>query len=431
MKKNCILGAGLTGLSVAYFLKEESVILEKNNVAGGLCRSFKKGPFTYDIGGHIIFSKDKEVLDFMVKILGKNVRKLYRNNKIYFKKRYVKYPFENGLNDLPKEEAFNCLYYFIKNDYPEPTNFKEWIYNRFGKGIGEAYLEPYNKKIWKYPLDKISLGWVERVPKPPLEDVIKSAIGIETEGYTHQLYFYYPISGGIQSLTDSIKDSLPRAKVDIKLNQEVSSVKKINNHWLIETSKGTKIEAERLISTIPIFNLIKCIKDIPPRVKEAVNNLVFNRIFIVFIGINNPNLKDMTALYIPDEDIIFHRIVFNGYFGDECTGKQNSAITAEITYPPDSDLKKLKDQEIINRVISDLEKLALINKKDVFETDVKRIPYAYVVYDKNYNKNVEIIGDYFKKQGIYLCGRFSEFEYINMDACIKHAMDLVERLKDE
>ena len=135
-------------------------------------------------------------------LLGDNVHRARRNNKIFYKGRYVKYPFENGLFDLEPQDRFECLYHYIKNDYPPPqTNFKEWIYHHFGKGLAEKYLIPYNEKIWNVPAEELGLEWVDgRVPKPPLEDVIKAAVGVETEGYTHQLYFNYPAHGGIESL---------------------------------------------------------------------------------------------------------------------------------------------------------------------------------------------------------------------------------------
>ena len=424
--ESIILGAGLTGLSLSHFLDRKSLILEKDKTIGGLCRTFKKGPFSYDIGGHIMFSKDKEILDFMVKILGNNVKKLYRNNKVYIKGKYLKYPFENGLNALEKEDIFYCLYNFLKNDYPKPKNFKEWIYHRFGKGIGELYLEPYNKKIWKYPLEKMSLGWVERVPKPPIEDIIKSALGIETEGYTHQLYFYYPKIGGIQSLVESIREK-SKNKSGLITDFKIKSIKKINNTW--EITDGTNAyKTTTLISSIPIFELIKLVEGIPPKVKDAVNKLVFNRMYIVLIGLNNPNLKDKTALYVPDKDIIFHRIVFNKYFGEEYTSKSKSAITAEITFAPESGLESQSEKDIIEKVIEDLIKLKLIKKEEVCDTDFKKIEYAYVVYDKDYDKNIKLIKEYFNKIGIHLCGRFAEFQYLNMDACIRHSFELAKEL---
>ncbi|HEX9912167.1 MAG TPA: NAD(P)-binding protein, partial [candidate division Zixibacteria bacterium] len=184
-----ILGGGLTGLTIASQLKGEFEVLEKNSECGGLCRSLKEEGFSFDYGGaHIIYSKTKSSVDFMLKTLGENWHPGKRNNKIYYKDRFVKYPFENGLSDLPKEDNYECLYYYLKNDYPQPSNFGEWIYYTFGKGIAEKYLLPYNRKVWNIKPEDMSLHWVEgRVPKPPLEDVIKSAIGISTEGYTHQL----------------------------------------------------------------------------------------------------------------------------------------------------------------------------------------------------------------------------------------------------
>ncbi len=97
MKKIGILGGGVAGLSLSYFLGPDSEILEKDDQCGGLCRSFEKDGFTYDIGGHIMFSKDQEILDFEVDLLKGKLNQLYRRNSVWFKGRFVKYPFENGL----------------------------------------------------------------------------------------------------------------------------------------------------------------------------------------------------------------------------------------------------------------------------------------------------------------------------------------------
>ena len=74
--KTAILGGGLTGLTLARFLSgagEEVVVLEAETSIGGLCRSRKESGFTFDTGGsHIIFSKDEEVLRFMLAVLGEN-----------------------------------------------------------------------------------------------------------------------------------------------------------------------------------------------------------------------------------------------------------------------------------------------------------------------------------------------------------------------
>ena len=74
-------------------------------------------------------------------------------------------------------------------------------------------------------MDKISTVWVERIPQPPVEDIIKSAFGIPTEGYTHQLYFYYPKVGGIQSLIRAFEEHI---KDRIVTNFEVKSIREMD-----------------------------------------------------------------------------------------------------------------------------------------------------------------------------------------------------------
>ncbi len=189
-----ILGGGLTGLTLARLLSERGeqiILLEAGHQIGGLCRSRTTGGFTFDTGGsHIIFSKDTEVLAFMRRMIAGNEQRNDRNTKIFYKGTFVKYPFENGLYELPPEDRFFCINGFIrtliaveKGELPLPQNFREWIYYTFGPGIAECYMVPYNEKIWKYPTEKMSLHWVDgRIPRPPVEDIIKSAIGIEHGG---------------------------------------------------------------------------------------------------------------------------------------------------------------------------------------------------------------------------------------------------------
>ena len=78
-----------------------------------------------------------------------------------------------------------------------------------------TYLEPYNRKIWKFDPSFMDTQMVERIPKPPKNDIINSAKGIKSEGYKHQLYFQYPKSKGIQALFDAYYSSLNMKKQDL------------------------------------------------------------------------------------------------------------------------------------------------------------------------------------------------------------------------
>ena len=214
-----ILGGGICGLALQRFLSHTSEVLEAESRPGGLCRTFSKEGFSYDIGGHILFSKNQDINALVDRLLGDNVNHCRRGNKILFKGRYVKYPFENDLAALDKEDCFACLMGFLQADGAKPANFEAWMYSTFGRGIAESYLIPYNRKIWKTEPRDMGVEWVERIPKPPLEDVVKSALGIETEGYTHQLYFRYPLYGGIESLIAAIMGADAKVVCDARSGQ--------------------------------------------------------------------------------------------------------------------------------------------------------------------------------------------------------------------
>jgi len=428
-----ILGGGLAGLSLGYFLNQKGydfIILEKNQETSGLLKSVQIDGFTFDVGGsHIIFSKDKEILNFMVSLLGNNVTRNRRNTKILYKGHYVKYPFENGLADLPKQDNFECLYHFIQNLIAKekgilklPKNMKEWFYYTFGKGIAEKYLIPYNEKIWKYPLDQMSTVWVERIPQPPVEDIIKSSLGISTEGYTHQLYFYYPKFGGIQSLARAFEDPI---KDKIITNFEVKGIKKEDGKWIVSDGKR-EFEFDKIISTIPLQELIKALRDVPEDVVEAVNKLKFNSLITVGIGVDKPKLNDLSWLYIPDRDVLTHRVSFPSNYSPYVAPHGKSSVLAEITYREGDEISKMKDKEIAERTVEDLDKLGIIKKEDIIVTTVYRFKYAYVIYDLEYKEHLKTIYGYLKEVGIDSIGRFGSWEYANMDAVVKMVMKYVE-----
>src|SRR5690349_9485208 len=112
-----ILGGGISGLTLQRFLKHPSLVLEKDSVPGGLCRTFWKDGFGYDIGGHILFTKHKNVHDLVTELLGDNINHCRRLNKILIKGRYVKYPFENDLAALEPMDRYHCLIDYLKNDF--------------------------------------------------------------------------------------------------------------------------------------------------------------------------------------------------------------------------------------------------------------------------------------------------------------------------
>lgn len=432
--KSAVLGGGLTGVTLARLLHEQGddvTVLERDETIGGLCRSKKELGFTFDIGGsHIIFSRDTEVLSFMLSVLAENADRRKRNTKILYKGRYVKYPFENGLYQLPDDDRFFCLNEFVKNliavekgEVPPPTNFAEWIVYTFGRGIAECYMLPYNEKIWNYPAEQMSHHWVEgRIPRPPVEDIIRSAVGIETEGYTHQAVFSYPVEDGIEALVRAIAEPVLPA---IRTGFAVNSVCEEDGGFAVSDGKET-VHADRLISTIPLQNLLPCLSDVPSEVQAACDALRYNSLCSVFIGLKG-EVPDISWLYVPDPATgLFNRISFPSNYSTMVAPDGHASILAEITYNDGDAVSRMTDDEVIEHTVSSLIAAGIIPSRDsVVYTGVAREQFAYVVYDTEYLRNIEIVREFCRKRNIDLVGRFSQFEYLNMDGCIRSALDFV------
>jgi protoporphyrinogen oxidase len=419
-----ILGGGITGVALQRFLDHDSVVLEAADHPGGLCRTFFKDGFGYDLGGHILFSKNEEINGLVDTLLDGNMNRCKRANKILYGGQYVKYPFENDLGALPIEDNYECLIGYLQNDFSgEVRNLRDWAYANFGRGIADKYFLPYNEKIWNISADRIGLDFVERIPKPPMEDVVRSSLGIETEGYLHQLYFRYPTEGGVQSMVESLIDD----DADIVCGYRVESIRPSARGWEVSDGSDTSV-FDHIIVSFPIHEAIGCFDDVPPEVRAAVEGLHYNSMRVVLVAVDNESLMDKSAIYIPDPSVVTHRVCYMGFFSDRLVRPGTSSLIAEVTTNPGDGIHELSDDELVARVVADLDRIGILESSAVIVTDVQRLKYAYPVYTLDYRSNQRIVHRWFEDIGVDLCGRFAEFDYINSDECLRRAKVLAERL---
>lgn len=428
--RQVILGGGLSAISSAYFLQErddidEILILEKEDAPGGLCRSIKKDGYTYDIGPHILFSKDKEMLSLMLEMLDEK-NDLRRSNQIIYKGRYVQYPFENDLSKLPKEDLDYCVTNFLHNPYENyrADNMLQFFLKTFGEGITNTYLRPYNEKIWKYDPSFMDTQMVDRIPKPTHEEIMRSASGETVDGYVHQLYFSYPSEGGIEAVVQGFLKKLNK-KCRIGCGQTITSLKKKGSKFEI-ISNGEAIEAGRVMSTIPVQELAK-IYAVPKEIQKHVENLRYNSIIIAFVKTKKDLSGDNFAFMNPEKDIIFHRISKMDFLGEKYQSGSASYMV-EVTYRRGDYTDSLSDEVLKEKIADGILKIGFAEQKEEIEfVNITRHQYAYVIYDLNHKDNMEHIREYFKDQGIVLNGRFGNFEYWNMDRVIRESKEQCEK----
>src|SRR5437879_1645399 len=205
-----IVGTGPTGMSAAYHLDEEYLMLERETKVGGLNKSINIDGFVYDYAGHILFTNDEYARSLFNKLLGDNVHYQVREAWCYQKGVHTMYPFQANTYGLPQEVVRECVAgaadAFLKYGDVDPksfAHFREWNWKTYGEGICKYFQEPYNQKLWKVPLDSMSHDWLSgRVPKPKMEEIIEGAIRPGLKNMGPNAYFGYPLRGGFQALVD-------------------------------------------------------------------------------------------------------------------------------------------------------------------------------------------------------------------------------------
>lgn len=432
--KLTILGGGLAGITLAYFLQDNPKIasidiLEKEDEPGGLCRSFQHDGITVDIGPHIFFSKDKETLAFMLELLGDNKQEFRRSNCIIHKGNFVQYPFENDLSKLPEDDKTKCVDSFIRNPYRDydSDNMLQFFLKTFGEGITNLYLRPYNEKIWKFDPAFMDTQMVERIPKPPDEDILRSAAGDTIDGYTHQLYFSYPKNGGMAAFIGVLMSKL-NDKVRIRTNFEVAAVRKADSDYKIFASNEEHL-CNVLVSCLPTNVLTQIYDGIDEQIAECGRNLRHNNIMIAVATVANDRAGDNFAFMIADRDVNFHRLSKLDFLGDSYHHPGTATYMMEYTYRDGDPTAELPDERLRELFTDGLRKIGFIQSVgEVLSFTLKRFPYAYMIYDLHHKKNMTSIRSYFNKQGVILHGRFGNYEYWNMDKVIAESRALAEKI---
>jgi UDP-galactopyranose mutase len=419
-----ILGAGLAGLSAARNLRGEHLILEKDARVGGLCKSVNIDGFVFDYAPHILFTRDDHIRALFEDQLEGNLLRHTREAFIYLQGAFARYPFEVNLHNLPEDVIQECIDGVVNRKTSEATNFEEWIYSTFGDGIAKHYMIPYNRKIWKYDLSKMNIDWISgRVPSPSVEEMKEGAAGTLKREFGPNAEFMYPKHGGIGALANQLSEDL-----NISTGSDVVEIRASSTDVKVRYEREgetREISAEKVLSSIPLPDLVDRLHDPPEEVVKAAGALIYNSLVCVNIGVRTPEIIDKHWLYFPEEDLIFNRISFPMNFSEHTTPGDASSLLVEVTHREESlDLEKARD-----RVMDDLINTGILEEEDVIEVcDTSAFKYAYVIYDLDHAKNVRIIHDYLERVNVVPIGRFGEWEYFNMDKAILSGRNAASRI---
>ena len=399
--KYIILGAGPSGLSVAHSIidkgvpREQVLLIEKEPVAGGLCRSESVDGYPLDIGGgHFLDVRNKEVLAFLFRFMPENEWNSFeRISKIRLRRQEIDHPLEANLWQLSKADQVDYLESIVQAGCVRgelmPEAFEDWIVWKLGERISKEYMLPYNRKIWSMDLNALGTYWLYKLPDVSFRDSLRSCLEGRPFGElpAHGI-FLYPKHHGYgeiwrrmgNALGDSLVTRCPVEHIDLE-------TRTVNGRW----------QAETIISTIP-WTLWPNYSELPQRIVAEISRLKHASIDVDYCPetLNNPS----HWIYEPEESVSYHRLLLrsnfvpgaHGYWTE--TNAQRSAGTSGIRF---------------------------------------RNEFAYPINTQGKPKAIDQVLSWAHAHGIVGMGRWGRWEHMNSDIAVAEALqmaeDLTERVK--
>jgi protoporphyrinogen oxidase len=431
-----ILGAGLTGLSCAYHLGGDYLLVEKEDEPGGIVRTrTRQGGFLCDGTGHWLHLRNEAMKALVQKLLPGQLAEHERKAVIHLHGAFTPYPFQANTYGLPREVVLDCLLGLLKARHPEdfglkpattpPQNFREWIVRCFGEGIARHFMVPYNEKLLGVSLDELRPEYAERfIPRPSLEDVLKGALGFSRESLGYNAKFVYPREGGISALPRALAGALksPPCYRTTVTRVELSS-------RTATLSDGRQVRYERLLNTAPLPRFLSLLADAPPEIRAAAGQLRATTVHYFDIGVRGPG--DIASqhhwVYFPEPQFVFYRAGSYSAVHASAAPPGCRSYYVEMSGGAAELLKKPK--ELRERVLADLRKARILSEKDeVLFMELCEIPFAYVIFDQNYERCRQVVFDFLASQGILTAGRWGGWGYGGMEDALLDGKAAAEQM---
>lgn len=397
--KILILGAGPSGLTLAHALLDagytldDILVIEKHNIAGGLCRSEIVDGAPLDIGGgHFLDVKRKEVLDFLFRFMPREEWNLHdRVSKIRIRGMEVDHPLEANLWQFPSEVQADYLESIAQagcvRGEAMPESFAAWIKWKLGDLIAQEYMLPYNRKIWSMDPDELGTYWLYKLPNVSFRETLLSCLeGKPMGALPAHGTFLYPKEFGYGEVWRRMGEALGDSLVTNCTVENINlATRTVNGRW----------QAVTIISTIP-WTLWPGYCALPKDILTAITSLKNAPIDVDYHSETLDSKSHWT--YEPDESIPHHRLLLRSNFAPGAKGYWTEA-NATRSLPTDG--------------------VRFHNE------------FAYPVNTLGKPEKVEKILAWGRENGVIGLGRWGRWEHMNSDIAVAEALQMASELTNK
>lgn len=437
MGKVVVLGAGPAGLSAGYALVKagyEVVVVEREAQVGGISKTVEKRGYRFDLGGHRFFTKIEEVEQLWNEVLDEEFLLRPRLSRIYYRNKFFDYPIKpfNALSGLGVYEALLIIASYMKVKVHPVTpeeSFEDWVTNRFGKRLFEHFFKSYTEKVWGIPCTELKAEWAaQRIKGLSLVSAVVNAFlkpFRENQIKTLIEEFHYPRLGPGQ-MYEAVAAAIQEGGGQVLVNTRVTGIQReqnkisavqVVNHIGVEM----KIEADHIISSLPLRTLINIMNPAPDAAICSAGNLLKYRDFLsVNLALNSDFLFPDNWIYVHSPEVSLGRVQnFKQWSPSMVPEEGSSSLGLEYFCNEGDAIWSSPDEKLIELAADEISKIGLTNREWVKWGFVIRVPKAYPVYDEDYQQAMPVIMDFINGlENFQTIGRNGLHRYNNMDHSI-------------
>jgi len=418
----------------------EVTLVEKESIPGGLATSHRRGRNYYDLGTHMLHEFDKEICDDVLAIMAGDTHPVELNAKIRWAGSFYRYPlqFSDMLKGIPPWTLFKCVAGLLiaqaqqKLSPRQPRNAEEALQHLYGDMLYRFFFKDFTHRYWGFPTTEMSATFItSKMPRLTAVDMIKKILakfGIKdsvkaVDSALLEETLHYAKTGAEampRHLARFITDHGGRIHLDNTLSAiERSPDGRATAVRIRHTASGaeSRIEADHIINTVPLKNLLPAIPHVPPEVTEAVARLHYKPITIHGLLVNKPKCLD--ALYIYYRERLFHRIGEPKNAGLVVDPPDHTVLIVETTCEKGDD-KWNASPSVREHIMADLEAEAICSRDQIVEWHVLHAETGYPVFRLGFEPHHETVKSFLASiPNLQTTGRQGGFCYPNMHSAMR------------
>ncbi|MDC1038566.1 N-acetylneuraminate synthase family protein [Candidatus Marinimicrobia bacterium] len=421
--KAVIIGAGPIGLVTGWQLLENGwsvKIFEKNNIVGGMCRTWKWNEFLVDTGPHIFHTPDESLSKFWEEHFGD----LFVKGEFWCKNvagknfnEYWDYPLSwESISKYPKDlkkVVLSELDALDTDKKAKAKNYTEYMESMVGPTLRKLFFKTYPEKIWGISTNEMTPDWAPkriefRNKTTPFYDKQWNAVGKYGTGCIYE------------RIKEKIIELGGEVFLDYEVNKIITSGQKIES-VIFSNGHEEKVKwNDKIISSLPLT--------LTARLLGYKSNLTFRGIKSVYLAYDVPEVlpKDIHWLYYGSNKIYFNRVTEPKKLTPFVAPKDKTYLTAEITFSKGDEIDLMDSELLIEKISDQIEKVGLIEKNKLWDASTNKesfvYPLLYTGYQQEKAKTQSSISKY---QQLYSIGTGGDYNYADSQILFHKAFDTV------